>query len=94
MTIKKKKTWQPTQYPCQEDPMDRGAKLTTQSVGSQRIRHDLAAEQQLHSTGNYTQYSVINHYGKEYLKKEYICIYLNHFAVPQKLTRHKSTIFQ
>jgi len=74
--------------------MDRGATLTTQSVGSQRIGRDLAAEQQLYSTGNYTQYSVINHYGKEHLEKEYICIYLNPFAVLQKLTHYKSTIFQ
>ena len=44
----------------------------------------------LYSTGNYIQYPVINHDGKEY-----ICIYLNHFAVQQKLTQHcKSTILQ
>ena len=74
--------------------MDRGAELTTQSTGSQRIRHDLATKQQLNSTGNYIQYSVINHYGKGYFKKESICMYLNHFAVQQKLTRYKPTIFQ
>ena len=49
------------------------------------------------STGNYIQYSVINHNWKGYYKRECIYIYikLNHFAVQQKLTRHcKSTIFQ
>ena len=38
----------------------------------------------LYSTGNYIQYPVINHNGKEY-EKECICIYIhiymNHFAV-------------
>ena len=28
----------------------------------------------LYSTGNYIQYPVINHNGKEYLKKKYLCI--------------------
>ena len=48
------------------------------------------------STGNYIQYSVINHNGKEYEKECMICIYkLNHSAVQQKLTQHcKSTIFE
>ena len=36
----------------------------------------------LYSTGNYIQYPVINHNGKEYLKKN-ICVYLSHFAVQQ-----------
>ena len=52
----------------------------------------------LWSTGNYIQYPVINHNGKEY-EKEYVCVfvrvYLNHSAVQQKLTQYgKSTIFQ
>ena len=48
----------------------------------------------LYSTGNYMQYPVINHNGKEY-EKEYIYMYLNHFAVQQKSTEHcKSTILQ
>ena len=48
----------------------------------------------LYSTGNYIQYPVINHNGKEY-EKEYIYIYNNHFAVQQKLTQHcKSPILQ
>ena len=34
----------------------------------------------LYSTGNYIQYPVINHNGKEY-EKEYIYMYNNHFAV-------------
>ena len=39
----------------------------------------------LHSTGNYIQYPVINHNGKEYKKKcMYVCVYIyiysNHFA--------------
>ena len=48
----------------------------------------------LYSTGNYIQYPVINHNGKEY-EKEYIYIYLNHFAIYQKVAQHyKSVIFQ
>ena len=48
----------------------------------------------LYSTGNYIQYPVINHNGKEY-EKEYIRVQLSHFAVQQKLTQHcKSTILQ
>ena len=52
--------------------------------------------------GNYIQYPVINHNGKEY-KKEYVCVcvyiyvymYLNYFAIQQKLTQHcKSIILQ
>ena len=39
----------------------------------------------LYSTGNYIQYPVINHNGKEY-EKERIYVQLNHFAVEQKLT--------
>ena len=50
----------------------------------------------LHSTGNYVQYSVINHNGKN--MKKNVCIYvykLNHFSVHQKLIQHcKSTILQ
>ena len=46
----------------------------------------------LQSTGKYIQHPVINCNGKEY-EKEYV--YLNHFAVHQKLTQHcKSTILQ
>ena len=59
-------------------------------------------------TENYLQYSMINHNGKEYKKKNeyiyiYICIYiyiyiyikLNCFAIQQKLTQHcKSTVLQ
>ena len=50
----------------------------------------------LYSTGNYSQYPVINYNGKEY-QKEYIYTYieLNHFAVHQKLTQHcKSSMLQ
>ena len=47
----------------------------------------------LYNTGNYIQYSVINHNGKEYRKRMYACI-LSHFDVQQKLTQHcKSTIY-
>ena len=45
----------------------------------------------LYSTGNYIQYPVVNHNGKEYEKEyKYIYIYikLNHFAVHWKLTQH------
>ena len=49
----------------------------------------------LYSTGNSIQYPMINHNGKEYEKKEYIYVQLNHFAVQQKLTQHcKSAILQ
>ena len=30
----------PLQYSCLENPMDRGAWWATQSMGSQRVRHD------------------------------------------------------
>ena len=47
----------------------------------------------LYSSGNYIQYNVINHNGKEYRKRMYACI-LSHFDVQQKLTQHcKSTIY-
>ena len=43
----------------------------------------------IYSTGNYIQYPVINHNGKEYEK------YMNHFAVHEKLTQHcKSTLLE
>ena len=47
----------------------------------------------LYSTGNYFQYSVIKHNGKEYVC---VCVYiLNCLAMYQKLTQHcKSTILQ
>ena len=54
----------------------------------------------LYSTGNYIQYPVINHNGKEY-EKEYIYTHthiyveVNHFAVQQKFTQYcKLTILQ
>ena len=44
----------------------------------------------LYRVRNYTQYPVINQNGQEY---ENIYIYLNHFAIQQKLTQYyKSTI--
>ena len=48
----------------------------------------------LYSTGNYIQYPVINHIGKEYEKNVYTYIYLNHLAVQQKSTHCKSPIRQ
>ena len=37
----------------------------------------------------------MNHSEKEYLKRVYLCVCLNHFAVQQKLTQHcKSNIPQ
>ena len=50
----------------------------------------------MYSTGNYSQYPVINHNGKEYEKEcIYIYVCMNHFAVQQKLAQHcKSTILQ
>ena len=45
----------------------------------------------VYSTGNYIQYPVVNHHGKEHEKE---CIYI-YFATQQKLTQHcKSTILQ
>ena len=48
------------------------------------------------STGNYIQYLVINHNGKEYEKENIcVCITVNPFTIPMKLTQHcKSTIHQ
>ena len=55
----------------------------------------------LHSTGNSTQYPVINHNGKEYEKRMCVSIdividiyiyELNHFAIQQKLTHHCQAI--
>ena len=49
----------------------------------------------MYSTGNYIQYLVINHNGKEYKKRMYVCVKLSHFAVQQRLAQHcKSTILQ
>ena len=51
----------------------------------------------LYSTVNYIQHPVINNNGKEYEKEcvFYIYIYLNQFAIEQKLMQHcKSTILQ
>ena len=47
-------------------------------------------------TGNYIQYPVIKHNGKEYEEERiYICTTENHFAIQQKSTQHcKSTILQ
>ena len=48
-----------------------------------------------YSTGNYIQYPVVNHNGKELEKSENIFVLLSHFTVQQKLTQHcKSTILQ
>ena len=44
----------------------------------------------LYSTGNYIQYPLINHNGKEYKKN----MKKNHFTVQQKLTHCKSAILQ
>ena len=48
----------------------------------------------LYSTQNSIQCPVMSHNEKEYKKKDVcVCIYLNHFAVQQKVTQHsKSTI--
>ena len=48
----------------------------------------------MYSTGNYIQYPVINHNGKEYKKKNaYTC--MSHFAVQQRLAQYcKSTMLQ
>ena len=38
--------WQPTPVFCLENPMDRGAWQSTQSMGLQRIGHELVTKQQ------------------------------------------------
>ena len=50
---------------------------------------------QLYSIGNYSQYLIITHKGKECEKQythththTYVYIYMNHFAACQKLTHH------
>ena len=49
----------------------------------------------LYSTGNYTQYFVITYTGKGSKREYYIYIWLNHFAMHLKLTKHcKATILQ
>ena len=49
----------------------------------------------LYSTGNYIQYPVINHNGKESKESIYMYVKLNHFVLQKKLTQHcKSTILQ
>ena len=49
-----------------------------------------------YSTGNSTQYSVVNYMGKESIKRGlYVCVWLVHFAVQQKVSQHcKSNIIQ
>ena len=44
----------------------------------------------IYSTGNYIQSSVLNHHGKEYLKKNvHMC--LSHCAVQERLAEHRKT---
>ena len=46
-------------------------------------------------TEDSTQYSAMAYMGKEFFKKEWICVKLIHFAAHLKLTQHcKSTVFQ
>ena len=47
----------------------------------------------LYSPGNYIQYPVINHNGKEY-EKEYIYVSVSLSAAHQRLTHYKSTMLQ
>ena len=58
----------------------------------QTITHRMDKHKVLpYSTGNYIQYSIINHNGKNIKKNIYI--YMSHFAVHQKLIQHcKTTI--
>ena len=44
------------------------------------------------ATGNYIQYSDINHNGKN--MKKNICVQMNHFAIEQKLIHYKSIILE
>ena len=46
----------------------------------------------VYSTGNYIQYPVINHNGKECEKN--VCMYNNHFVVQKKLTQHCKSIIR
>ena len=72
-----------------------------QSIGSQRVRHNLAItittnKNLLYSTRNSIQYSVMAYMGKE-SKYEWIHVYVNqiHYAILLKLIEHcKPTISQ
>ena len=51
----------------------------------------------MYSTGNYIQYAIINHNGmnmKENIHNLYSNLYMNYFAVHQKLTHFKSAILE
>ena len=43
----------PLQYSCLENPMDRGAWQALQSMGLQRVGHDLVTKQQQYTQRNY-----------------------------------------
>ena len=69
----------------QEDALEKGM-ATHSSIPAWRYTL-------LYSTGNYIQYPVVNHNGKDYEKNGlYMCVCMNHLAVQQKFTQHcKST---
>lgn len=50
------------------------------------VRKEASITENLWSKDNYMQYPMKNHDGKEYIKKECVCIYTkpSHFAVQQK----------
>ena len=64
----------------------------------QTIIYRMSKQQGPIGTGNYIQYPVISHNGKEYEKEYIYYIYIyhlyNHLAVQQKLTQCNSTILQ
>ena len=63
--------------------MDRGAWwATVHEVAKSQTRLSKHTQD---SIGNYSHYLVITCSGKEYVK-EHVSVYLNHFAVHQKLT--------
>ena len=52
-------------------------RLPEEFMANKRLKiPDLNNKVWLYSTGNYIQYPMINHNGKEYLKKECVCVYI------------------
>ena len=68
----------PIQYSCLENPMDGGAWwATVHGVSKSRTRlsdFTFTFTFLLYSTGNYIQYPVINHNGKDYKKECYLSL--------------------
>ena len=82
----------PLQYSCPENPMDRGAwPAAVQRIAQSWRGLKRLSTHALHGKEKYIRYSMLNHSGKEYFKKN-VYISQNHFALWQKLTHYKSII--